>query len=145
MRRYRDDLMDELARAHARMDRLMDGWFGPAINFVQAHVVWHPPLDVCETAESFLITVDLAGVDADSLDVRLEDNVVSIRGRRERQPLEAGVTCRLLEINYGLFERILRLPQAIEADSVTAELRDGFLHLTMKKLPKPRTRIPVGE
>lgn len=137
---------DELSELHDQMDRIMDGLFGkPAAATIPRRIVaWRPCLDVVETQDAYLISAEVPGVRADSIEVTLDGNFLTIRGVRERNPVPDTASWRIMEINYGAFERVLRLPQAVEADSVKAELRDGFLTVSLKKAAAKRQSFRVS-
>jgi HSP20 family protein len=97
---------------------------------------WHPPTNVYETAEHMVVKVDIAGVDAESLNISIEGNVLRVRGRRE----DSGgrqVAIHRLEIPYGEFETHVHLSVPVDQGHVEATYQDGFLTIT---LPKERTR-----
>ena len=116
---------------------------------------WQPRADICETPESFLVTVELAGLPAEGINQQIEvtltpdGSALIIRGRRdEPDGMRNRVRCHQLEIIYGPFERVIPLPKGlrIARENLTATYRDGLLliELPWRSPEDPRT-IPVGE
>ena len=103
-----------------------------------------PVYSIRETPASFDVTVDLPGVAKDGLEITSEEGLLSIVGRRVwRQP--TGWTRLHRESVDADYALTLRHDDAVDADRIQAELRDGVLRLTLPKgeALKPR-RIPVG-
>jgi HSP20 family protein len=103
-----------------------------------------PVYSIRETPASFDVTVDLPGVAKDGLEITSEEGLLSVVGRRIwRQP--TGWTRLHRESVDADYALTLRHDDAVDADRIQAELRDGVLRLTLPKgeALKPR-RIPVG-
>jgi HSP20 family protein len=97
-----------------------------------------PSFDVKETAEAYILTADMPGIRKEDLDIQLAGNRLSISGRREAEAVREGERFYSQERSYGTFNRTFSLPEEVQAGSVTAELRDGVLHLTVPKSPEVR-------
>ena len=103
-----------------------------------------PVYSIRETPASFDVTVDLPGVAKDGLEITSEEGLLSVVGRRIwRQP--TGWTRLHRESVDADYALTLRHDDAVDADRIQAELRDGVLRLTLPtgEALKPR-RIPVG-
>ncbi|HEX8847514.1 MAG TPA: Hsp20/alpha crystallin family protein [Pyrinomonadaceae bacterium] len=94
--------------------------------------VWRPDADVCRTADGWIVKVDLAGVSADDLEIRIEGRTLSISGCRRDTFFGQGVIYHQLEITYSRFEKKLRFPCSIEGASVLRDYRDGLLILHLR-------------
>jgi HSP20 family protein len=98
-----------------------------------AQPVWRPRADVYESGDAVTVTVDLAGVDADELDVQLFEDALVIGGqRRNPEPATEGVY-HAAEIPRGRFKLTLALPAVLDLDRVDARLERGLLELTLPK------------
>jgi HSP20 family protein len=108
--------------------------------------LWSPAADVVETAEAFVITLEVPGVAREDVLVELRGRSLWIRGERRPARDGAGGLYRLLERSHGPFARRLALPPDILRDAVTAILAEGVLEITLpKKGPeKIRRRIPIS-
>ena len=114
-------LMDELMRSAGNGNRVTG---------------FTPLVDVHETVEEYLVKVDVPGVNADDVNVEVNDNVLSISGSRAAdEPGQA----QLVERPYGSFVRTLTLPQGVDSDSIEAGYQDGVLEL---RIPKPAEQKP---
>ena len=95
-----------------------------------------PPVDVHETEDEYLVTIDLPGVKSEDVNVEINDNVLSISGARVAH--ETGAA-QLVERPYGTFARTLSLPQGVDSESIEAGYQDGVLEL---RIPKPAEQKP---
>ena len=93
---------------------------------------WAPPADVYRTRDGWLLKFDLAGV-------RLEDVLVTVRGRRitvsgSRRDLmaEEGCSYYSMEISYNRFERTIEMPSSLDNARVMLEARDGILMVRVR-------------
>ena len=114
-----------------------DRAFGDPLAAVQsgvrfAETFWRPPADVCESASTIVVTVDLAGIDQDDLDVVLFEDALIVEGRR-RLPSDPGVVYHLAEIRQGPFRLELGLPGSIDQERVDARYDQGLLRITLQK------------
>jgi HSP20 family protein len=94
---------------------------------------WAPAVDLCETLDAFVFTVELPGLAREQVRIDVHDNKLTLQGRRE-----ARVSCESylqVERGHGEFCRTFLLPHAVNADGVTADLADGVLTITVKKSP----------
>jgi HSP20 family protein len=99
---------------------------------------WEPAVDFCEDDEAYHVIMDIAGVSEQDLEVVYQpDGVLVVRGVR-RPLLCGGVSCLLLEIAYGAFERRISLPPDINPDGIEASYKAGMLHIRIPKIPSAR-------
>jgi HSP20 family protein len=111
-----------------------------------------PPADVVVTADEVKVFMDVPGLTADSLEIELENDVLTVRGERTMPYATTGNgdgrSWQRVERGFGRFERSLQVPRGLDADSVAASLTDGVLEI---RLPKPealkphRVEIAAGE
>ena len=109
--------------------------------------VWVPAADVVERTDAYLVTLDTPGVSPESIDVSFEQNVLTVRGTRAPSldvSKETDVRIFSAERVTGAFERSVRLPEFVDSENISAELRHGVLYLTVPKAQSARARrIPV--
>ena len=102
---------------------------------------WRPRVDVAETNDAFLVRAEMPGIDPDSIDVTVEQDVLSITGTRsfesttEEENADTGMTYRRREILEGTFVRKIRLHAEVEVEAVTATSGNGILEITVPKQP----------
>jgi HSP20 family protein len=106
---------------------------------------FRPSVDIYEKEGNLVIKADVPGVDEKAIDLKLEGNVLTIRGERKIDPEAEKSTFFQVEGFYGGFSRSFRLPDSIDADKITANCRNGVLTVTVPSKPEaqPRT-IKVG-
>ncbi len=102
---------------------------------------WQPAADVYETEKAIEVRLDLAGVASSDLEVRVDRDVLRIRGVRKARMDADTHRLHQMEIAFGPFERTLRIGVPFEREGVTARLEDGFLRVTLLK--RQRRSIPV--
>lgn len=103
-----------------------------------------PNVNVFRRGEDFVALAELPGIDKGSLDIQVLGNRVRVAGARSIDPAD-GRSVHRRERAGGQFDRTFDLPVEIDAEGVTAELRDGILaiHLPRAASDKPRT-VPIG-
>ena len=95
-----------------------------------------PVLDVRETADEYLVLVDVPGVKKEDVSIELNDHELTISG--VRTPVETGEVVRS-ERPYGSFVRSLTLPQGVDVEKIVADYEAGVLAL---RVPKPAEAKP---
>lgn len=103
---------------------------------------WTPPIDVYETAETYVITVEVPGLTRDQIELAVEDTRLTVRGRRLESAARDGdpVHYHLIERGHGAFARSFEFPQRVAVDEVKADLAEGVLTISLPKAPPPPTR-----
>ena len=105
--------------------------------------VYAPRVDIIETEDALEIFADMAGATRDSVEVTLEQRVLSIRARGDLS-LPGDLAPLYLEYQPGDYERAFTLSDAIDPAGIEATVRSGVLHLKLpKKGPAKRQRIEV--
>ena len=106
--------------------------------------VWVPPADIEETDDSYVLELDLPGVNRDDVNIELRDNEVRITGELKEKD-RTGVLRRQTR-RVGQFEFTVTLPGDIDPDKVEASLHDGVLTVRLGKAAASRPRqIEVKE
>ncbi|MGH2617467.1 MAG: Hsp20/alpha crystallin family protein, partial [Thermomicrobiales bacterium] len=100
------------------------------VRFAQTY--WRPEADICESDSTIVVTVDLAGIDQDALDVVLYEDALIVEGQRRLSTAPNGVYHRA-EIRQGPFRLELALPAAFDLDRVDARYDQGLLRITFPK------------
>jgi HSP20 family protein len=104
---------------------------------------WAPAVDLCETAEAYVLTAELPGLTRDQLKVDVQDGRLTLQGRRmARVPCEHYLQ---VERGHGEFSRTFVLPAGIDASGITAELASGVLTIVVPKTEGVRPiDVPVS-
>jgi HSP20 family protein len=98
-----------------------------------------PRADVYETSDAILVVADMPGVDESSVDITLENNVLTINGYVEPEEPE-GYTLAYAEYRVGDYVRAFTLSDQIEREGIEATIRDGVLRLHLPKAVAARKR-----
>lgn len=126
------DLFRDMRRAQEDMNRLFGGLrFALRTEF--------PAANVWANADGAIVTAQVPGVQPDQLDVTVHQDTVTLRGKREPEPVEGEVVVHRRERPYGPFTRTFILPFRVEADRVSARFNRGILTL---ELPRPESDKP---
>ena len=94
---------------------------------------WRPPADVYETSDDIHVTVELAGVEPDELDVLLYEDAVVVEGQRRLACPDARGVYQTAEIRQGPFRLELPLPATIDLEQVEAQYEQGLLRMRFAK------------
>lgn len=100
-----------------------------------------PAVDLHETKDNYLISVDLPGIDQNDIKVDVEDGRLTVSGERTRQESKEDGMFRRFEKSYGRFVRTFQLPQNIDESKIQARSENGVLEIMIPKteLAKPRS------
>ncbi len=94
---------------------------------------WLPEIDVIDEGGQILIKADVAGIEEKDLDVNLENNLLTISGKRMEEKKESGKNFVVSERKSGSFTRSVSLPAGVRAEDISADLKNGVLLITVKK------------
>lgn len=94
---------------------------------------WNPSVDIFENGNEVVIKAELPGMDAKDIEVKLENNVLMLRGERRFEKETKEENYHRIEREYGNFSRAFALPTAVKEDMVTAEYKDGILKIRLPK------------
>ena len=98
-----------------------------------------PPTDIFETADALKIVMEVPGVSRDAVEVKIENEVLSVEGRIETTNYN-GFEPLYTEYPIGHFARSFSLPWQVDQQSITAQLDDGVLTLTLNKRAESKPR-----
>jgi HSP20 family protein len=123
-------------RARTRLRLFGRGWdWEPTL----PATAWNPSVDIFENDKEIVVKAELPGMSAKNIDLRLVDNVLTLRGERHFERETDEKNYHRIEREYGAFSRSFVLPTLVNADQVSAEYKDGILKVV---LPKHEERKP---
>ena len=137
--RQMQDTMDRMWRRIGTTSR--NSGDGPEIE------AWAIPLDVTQRGDHTVIRASLPGVSPEEIQVSIEDNVLTIRGRTAKEYLEESGTYLMQERRTGSFHRALRLPDSVDPERVEPRYDNGVLTITVPKAEAKKARqltVQVG-
>ncbi len=101
---------------------------------------WSPNVDILETEDALIVKADLPDVKIDDIDIRVENQTLTLSGRRKFEKEENLKGYHRIERSYGEFVRSFAVPSTVDTDKVAADYRNGVLTVTLprKESAKPR-------
>lgn len=101
---------------------------------------WSPAVDIVETEEALTLKADLPDVKIEDIDVRVENNTLTVTGHRKFEKEDKLKGYHRIERSYGDFTRSFAIPTAFNTDAITADYTNGLLTITLprKEAAKPR-------
>ena len=134
-----DRMLDRLLAPRFLTDPLL-----PPFPFETTGAEWLPAMDVVETAERYVMRLEVPGIHKENLDLHLVGEMLTLTGKREIAPVIEGESYLLRERAFGKFVRTIRLPVPVAEKRVTAEYRDGVLVVDLpKEIPAPATKVLI--
>ena len=92
-----------------------------------------PAVDVTETDQAYEISAELPGMDEKSIEVKLANGVLTIKGEKQNEKEEKQKDYYLRERSFGSFERSFQVPDGVDGDKIAANFKKGVLTLTLPK------------
>ena len=106
-----------------------------------------PPVDVYEDEHQLVLKLEVPGVKQEDLDVRVENQTLTIKGERKFEKDEKEENFRRIERRYGTFTRTFTLPQIVDANQPKATYEHGVLSISLpkKEAAKPKqVKVEIG-
>jgi HSP20 family protein len=107
-----------------------------------------PPVDVYEDEHHLTLKAELPGIDPKDVDVRVENNILTIRGERKFEKEEKEENFHRIERRYGTFTRSFTLPNTVNPDSVKADYENGVLKIEFEKRAEAKPKqiqVNIGQ
>src|ERR1700691_2609050 len=142
------DPLREFATIQDRMNRLFrDSYGNEGREEALSNTAFAPPVDVYEDEHGVTLKIEVPGIDENDIDVRIENNTLTVHGERNFEKEEKEENYRRVERQYGSFTRTFSLPNTVDQESVQADYDKGVLKvkLTKKAEAKPKQiKVNVG-
>jgi HSP20 family protein len=94
---------------------------------------WAPPVDIYETEQELVVKADLPDIKPEELDIRVENNILSIRGERKFEKKVNENDYLRVERSFGSFTRSFSLANTVNTEAIKAEYKNGVLTLSIPK------------
>jgi HSP20 family protein len=101
---------------------------------------WAPPVDIYEDTEGVTLTVEVPGLAAADIDIRVENNTLTLKGERKLDKEDKRENYTRVERFYGVFSRSFTLPNSVDTEKVRADFRNGVLSIFLPKREETRQR-----
>jgi HSP20 family protein len=130
----------------SQLNRLFTDFFGRAMQ-EQNLTTWAPAVDIYEGENELVVKADLPDVQPEDLDIRVENNILTIRGERKFEKKANDKNYLRVERAYGSFARSFSLAHTVSTEAIKADYKDGVLTLSIPKREeaKPKQiKVNVG-
>ena len=140
------DPFREFVTLQDRMNRLFRDSYGPeGREEALTATTFAPPVDVYEDEHNVTLKIEVPGIDEKDIDVRIENNTLTVHGERKFEKEEKEENYRRVERQYGSFTRTFTLPDTVETEKVQADYDKGVLKISLaKKAEAKPTQIKVN-
>src|ERR1700740_114551 len=141
------DPFREFSTLQDRMNRLFRDSFGEGREDALATSSLAPAVDVYEDEHNVTLKIEVPGIDEKDIDVRIENNTLTVHGERKFEKGEKEENFRRAERQYGSFTRSFTLPTTVDPEKVTATYDKGILKISLAKKAeaKPKQiKVNVG-
>jgi HSP20 family protein len=130
----------EIDTLERRFNRLFDDLVPATLKDLN-NVARIPAAEITETEDAVILKLEVPGMEAKDLDIQVTEDSVSISGERKFQHKEEDKAKTRSEFYYGQLQRVIPLPVPIQNTKVTADYKDGILHLNLPKLVEEKNKV----
>jgi HSP20 family protein len=131
---FKKDFLRDVRHIQEEMDLLFDHFYkmrhSPVLT---SRRLWRPPADVFETEKEVVVLLEIAGMKEEDFSITLSDDILTVKGERSEKAEPSKIGYRNKEINFGMFERNIYLPEDLDPENINASYREGFLKVIIKK------------
>ncbi len=120
--------------------RAFEDAFSRLLTEPQSNRPWSPAVDIYETENELVLKADLPGVESNQVDVRVENQTLTVSGERKFEAKDSGKGFHRIERSYGNFTRSFTVPTTFDTGNVAASFKNGVLSVALpkKEAAKPR-------
>ena len=131
----------ELAGLQERMNRLFNDSFSSVTSQESLSAgSFVPPVDVYEDEQGIRLKMEVPGIDEKDIDIRLENNLLTVRGERKLEKETKEENYHRIERSYGSFTRSFSLPNTVNTEEVKASYAKGVLTIHLGKRAEARPK-----
>lgn len=135
----------DLANLQDRMNRLFSDQFGQVAEENLTAAAFMPPVDVYEDENTLQLKLEVPGVEEKDIDIRIENNMLTVRGERKFEKEEKEKNFHRIERRYGTFSRSFQLPPTVNPEEAKADYVNGVLKISLAKRAEAKPKqIKVG-
>lgn len=125
--------LDRVMSLNRELDRALTRSFGNSS-------AWLPAMDVVERPDAFVVTLDVPGVSHEAIDLTFDQGALTIRGTRPTSEYGEEDRIYVAERTLGEFERVVRLPETVDAERIQASFERGVVTINIPKVQTARAR-----
>ncbi len=145
------DPLSEFASLQNRFSQLLNqsmptfGGLGGGVDQPLTFSSFAPPVDIYEDEHSITVQAELPGINEKDVDIRVENNVLTISGERKLENEQKQDNFHRIERSYGRFTRSFTLPNTVDTEHINAQFENGVLKVTMEKREEAKPKqIKIG-
>jgi HSP20 family protein len=127
------DAFRNMATLHDRVNRLFEGNLQGSRSDNSALTTWAPAVDIYEDENALVIKADLPDMNEKDLDIRVENNTLTVKGERKFEQKVKEENYLRIERTYGSFSRSFSLPNTVNTEAIKAEYKNGVLTVELPK------------
>jgi HSP20 family protein len=140
------DPFRDVAALQNRMNRLFEEQYGGREELTTGAFV--PPVDIYEDEHGIQLKLEAPGIDEKDLDIKVENNVLTVSGERKLEKEEKEENFHRVERRYGSFSRSFTLPNTVDTENIHADYENGVLKIRLAKRAeaKPKQiKVNIGQ
>lgn len=136
------DPWKDLATIQEKMNQLFEDTFtrGRAREEGLSPAMWSPSVDIYETDDAVVVKAEVPGVEKDKIGIEVKDGILTLRGERKFEKEVKEENYHRMERAYGTFVRSFSVPPSVDAERISASLKDGVLEISLPKVEKAKPR-----
>ncbi len=143
------DPFRDLVALQNRMNRMFEEQYGGGRSEEALTTgAFVPPVDIYEDEHSIQLKLEVPGIDEKNLDIKVENNVLTVTGERKFEKEEKEENFHRVERRYGSFSRSFTLPNTVETENIQADYENGVLKIRLAKRAeaKPKQiKVNIGQ
>ncbi len=133
----RDPFLRDFTGLTSRFNHFFDRPRESNVDYLGA---WNPAVDIFDKGAEVVLHAELPGIKKEDIDVHVENNVLTIRGKKERKEEAKEEGYYRTERSYGSFSRSFSLASSVDVTKIGAEYKDGVLTLSLPKSEEAKPR-----
>src|SRR6185437_11467374 len=134
------DRFPTISTLQDQVNRLFESGFQPRGGDNSALTTWAPAVDIYETENELVLKADLPEINEKDLDVRVENNMLTLHGERKFDQTVKEDNYLRVERSYGSFSRSFSLPNTVNTEAIKAEYKNGVLTVQLPKRAESKSR-----
>jgi HSP20 family protein len=127
------DRFRNISSLQDEVNRLFENSFPGNRGDNSALTTWAPAVDIYETENELVLKADLPDINEKDLDIRVENNMLTVRGERKFEQNVKEDNYLRIERTYGAFSRSFGLPNTVNTEAIKAEYKNGVLTVELPK------------
>jgi HSP20 family protein len=135
----------DLMAMQDRMTRLIDETLSRIWKEEVVRGAWSPPVDILERGNEIILKVDLPEVNQNEIEIRVEENTLTIQGERRFIKETPDGNYIQVERPYGTFRRTFNIPRTIDQEGIKASYKDGVLRVVLPRKQETQPKQVVIE